>query len=80
MKKVFITVKITVDENTVKDKYPNYNANWDTIDEFIEHLIDNMNAPEDELINYGFDVRVITRDEAKVEEAEFDLQQENIKL
>ena len=79
MKIVTIAIKITVDEDNIRDKYPNFRFNWETTDEFIEHLIDHIesdeeidNLPADSLDIYGYKIDVLTREQAKVEDLNLD--------
>ena len=73
MKKVTVLVEITVDEENIKGLYPNFSINWNTTDEFIEYLTDNMESSmvdinekqEDHLKTWGFSSRIISRSEAK---------------
>jgi hypothetical protein len=66
-------VQITVDEKNVKELYPNYRFNWDAPEEFMEHLTNNLETPMEEegvaidfLKEYGYSIRVLSRDEAKL--------------
>lgn len=79
MKKVTITVEITIDEDNIRDRYPNFKFNWDTTDEFIEHLINHIESDEEinglpvnSLNVYGYKIDVLTRDEMKLRELEKD--------
>ena len=75
MKTVTILVQITVDEDNIINLYPNYRFNWNTPEQFIEHLTNNIETnneidgiPQDTLKTYGYDIRVLSREEGKVME------------
>ena len=73
MTKAIILVEITVDDNSIPNKYPNYDVNWEKPEDFIEDLIDffctheDVNGvPFDSLKEQGFNVKVLSREEAKL--------------
>jgi hypothetical protein len=73
MKKVHIVVEITVDEDNIEKMYPNFSVNWEDADEFISYLTDDLETEYDvngkltnNLKEFGFSKRVLTRDEAKL--------------
>jgi hypothetical protein len=73
MTKVLVMVEITVDEDNIATLYPNYNINWDDVDDFIEATTDNLQTPFEEneipinhLKRYGYSIRVLSRNESKL--------------
>ena len=73
MKKVIVLVEIKVDEDNIKNLYPNFNYNWDDVDEFIESRINDIETPlennekfGDYLKEYGYSIRVLSREEGKL--------------
>ncbi len=64
MKKRFI-VEIEVDEKNIAKKYPNYNFNWNTPEEFIKSLMScftneaDTNMAKDGLKKFGYAKRII---------------------
>ena len=73
MKKVLVMMEITVDEDNITTLYPNYNLNWDNVDDFIESRTDNLQTPFEEneipidhLKRYGYSIRVLSRNESKL--------------
>ena len=79
MKSITIIVQITVDEENIKDLYPNYAINWETVDEFVDSFIPHIESeveidglPIDHLKKYGYKIEVLTRDEAKVLDLDLD--------
>ena len=74
--KTILTIEIAVDETNIVEKYPNYKFNFGLGSEpnaFIEHLTDGLETKHDingKLINHldewGYSIRVLTRDEAKL--------------
>jgi len=84
MKTVTVIVQIKVDETTIKEKYPNYRFNWDTPEAFIEHLTDGLetttdydNVPFNHMEEYGFEIKVLTREQAKVIDLDLDIENNN---
>lgn len=68
MKTVTVLVEIKVDDKNVKELYPNYRFNWNSPEEFIKSRIDGIE--EDHLEEFGYLLRVLTRDEGKLDELE----------
>jgi len=72
MIKSTITLQITLDEEKLKEKYPNYNINWNSLEEFTESLIKGFETPITDvdgktpmnyLENYGYEVAVMDKKE-----------------
>ena len=40
-----VTLQITVDEEKLKEKYPNYAINWESVEGFLETLMNNFETP-----------------------------------
>ena len=73
-------VKITVDDENIEELYPNYKFNWDTPEQFIDYLAEDAlqtpteydGYPIDHLVENGFKMEVIPRQQAKVMDLELD--------
>lgn len=70
--KSYITVEISVADN-VADIYPNYSVNYNDVQQFIDSLIYGIETPDEyegapfnNLKQYGYSIRVLSRDEAKL--------------
>lgn len=70
MIKQTVVVEITVDDDNIYELYPNYMFNWNTPEEFINSRIEGIQ--EDHLEEYGYSLKVLTRDEAKVMDLDLD--------
>ena len=63
MKKKFI-LEIEVDEKNIVKKYPNYQFNFTSSEEFISHLINNIiyeadiNMSKDGLKKWGYSIKI----------------------
>ena len=56
-----LKVVISVDEDTIKDKYPNYESNYDDVEEFMDSIekdIDGITHSDNPMYEWGFDVVV----------------------
>jgi hypothetical protein len=72
MIKLTVLVEISVADN-VAELYPNYSINYDDEEQFIDTLIDGIETeserwglPVNHLKEYGYSIRVLSRDEAKL--------------
>jgi len=72
MKKLTVLVEISVADN-VAELYPNYNANYDDEEQFIDSIINELESideinglPFDHFKQYGYSIRVLSRNEAKL--------------
>lgn len=77
MKTVKLLVEIKIDENNIGYKYPNYNINWNSPEEFITYLANDLE--KDHLKDFGYEIKVISREEQKLNELEEDAIQDNHK-
>lgn len=73
MKTIKVLVEITVDDENIVDLYPNYKFNWDDVEQFIENRVEELETPMEEneqpvdyLKKYGYSIRVLSREEAKL--------------
>lgn len=75
MKTIRVVVELNVADD-VADKYPNYSVNYDNVDEFVEALLGYIETPI-ELADYdlppvnhydyfGYNIRILNRDEVKL--------------
>jgi len=76
MIKSTITLQVTLDEETLKEKYPNYKTNWESLDAFVVSLIQGFETPielEGKPINYlkeyGYEVAVMDKKEGPWEQS-----------
>ena len=60
-----IKVVISVDEDTIKDKYPNYKSNFDNVEEFMDMIENDLDAypnilgmADNPMYEWGYDVVV----------------------
>tara|TARA_Y100000310_G_scaffold300388_1_gene336030 strand:+ start:99 stop:329 length:231 start_codon:yes stop_codon:yes gene_type:complete len=60
-----LKVVIEVDEDTIKDKYPNYESNFDTVEEFMDMIENDLDAypnilgmVDNPMYEWGYDVVV----------------------
>ena len=72
MKKLTVLVEISVADN-VAELYPNYSLNYDDEEQFIDSLLYGIETeserdglPFNHLKEYGYLMRVLSRDEAKL--------------
>jgi hypothetical protein len=63
-----VTLKIKIDEKAIAEKYPHYADHFESIDQFIEKLMDSFESPiefEGKPINYletyGYEVMIMDR-------------------
>jgi len=77
MLKSTITLEITIDEEKLKEKYPNYAINWPNVDGFIETLMNNFETPiidvdgktpRDYLKEFGYQVAIMDKKEGPWEQ------------
>jgi len=73
MKTIKVLVEIKVDEENITELYPNYSINYDDVDTFIESIINDLETPMEEdglptdyLKEFGYSVRVLSREDAKL--------------
>ena len=59
-----VMVKIIVDKNTIRDKYPNFDLNYDDEEDFAEMLVNEIDTgllhSDNPLREWGYDV-VVTK-------------------
>tara|TARA_R110000751_G_scaffold16235_3_gene51615 strand:- start:1491 stop:1697 length:207 start_codon:yes stop_codon:yes gene_type:complete len=67
MKTKEITIKIRVDEKNISKLYPNYQINYDSVEDFMLMVIRNMETPTEydgkpinHLKDFGYEVFCIT--------------------
>ena len=58
-----IKVVISVDEDTIKDKYPNYKSNFDNVEEFMDFIETDLDPNsllmvDNPMYEWGYDVVV----------------------
>ena len=65
-----VTLQITVDEDTIAEKYPNYPENFESVEQFIEALMNGFETPmeyDGQPINYleqyGYEVVIMDKKE-----------------
>ena len=72
MTKSTVTLQITLDEDTLREKYPNFKTNWNTVEEFLDHLTNGFETPivdvdgktpRNFLKEYGYEVAVMDKKE-----------------
>jgi len=70
MKKITIILQITIDEDNIAEKYPNFKANFEDIEQFTEAIINNFDSPVefegkpiDYLETYGYEVAIMDKKE-----------------
>ena len=56
MKTKEITIKIRVDEKNISKLYNNYDINYDSVEDFMTMLIQNIETPIEYLKDFGYDV------------------------
>ena len=58
-----VKVVISVDEDTIKDKYPNYKSNFDNVEEFMDFIETDLDPNSLQMVDnpmyeWGYDVVV----------------------
>ena len=58
-----VKVVISVDEDTIKDKYPNYESNFDNVEEFMDFIETDLDPNSLQMVDnpmyeWGYDVVV----------------------
>ena len=85
MKTITATIRITVDEDNIDALYPNYSINWNTPEEFMNHILDyieetnnnvSIDSSENKLKKWGYTIEVLKREEAKVIDLDLDSEEE----
>ena len=73
--KATVTLQITVDEETIANKYPNYKDNFETVGQFIESLMMGLETPLEfkgnqlnYLKEYGYEVMIMDKKEGAWEQ------------
>jgi hypothetical protein len=74
--KATVTLQITVDEEIVAEKYPNYKENFEDINQFIEALTNGFETPMEHdgqpinyLKEYGYEVVIMDKKEGPWEQS-----------
>ena len=59
MRKFHIAVEITIDDERIKDLYPNFEIYYDNVEDFIELIYDSMETDDpNSLDTLGYKVKV----------------------
>lgn len=77
MTTIHVLVEIKVDEETIADKYPNFELNYGGVDTFIlmlQHDLETSDFDDGVLIDHlqekGYSIRLVSREEGKLIEVE----------
>jgi hypothetical protein len=67
-----VTLEITIDEEKLKEKYPNYETNWNSTEEFLTSMMNGFETPlvdvdgktpVNYLNDYGYSVMIMDKKE-----------------